>query len=70
MITGLSWEDAGRVASLAATYVVEVKGTQSHAYSIEEFSERFQQAFPEHAEAVDRLGNQNHDQAARSASVG
>ena len=70
MLSGLGWEDAGRVASLAATYVVEVKGTQSHSYSIERFSERFQQAFPERAEAIDRLANQNRDQAARSASVG
>jgi adenosine kinase len=55
-LAGLPWEAAGRVGSLAATYVVEVKGTQSHGYSKAEFEERFKAAFPEYADAVEQLG--------------
>lgn len=46
---GLPIDVAGRFAALAATYVVEVKGTQSHRYTIEEFSERFTRVFPDYA---------------------
>lgn len=42
---GLSLEDAGRVASLAATYVVEQVGTIEHAYTLEQFARRYQEAF-------------------------
>lgn len=56
-LSGLSWEEAGRVASLAATYVVEVKGTQSHEYTLEQFIGRFTSAFPEFADSVARLGS-------------
>ena len=38
-------EVAGRVASLAATYVVEQVGTIEHAYTSLEFSSRCQEAF-------------------------
>jgi adenosine kinase len=55
-LAGLPWEVAGRVASLAATFVVEVKGTQSHHYSLEEFAARFRTQFPDFADASGRFG--------------
>lgn len=56
-LAGLEWDAAGRVASLAATYVVEVKGTQSHRYSPEEFATRFSTQFSDYSDAVERLGS-------------
>lgn len=41
----LSWELTGRIASLAATYVLEQHGTQNHHYTLTEFMERFEQEF-------------------------
>jgi adenosine kinase len=41
----LPWEIAGRLGSLAATYALEEYGTQSHRYSLQEFSERFRETF-------------------------
>ena len=52
---GLGWEAAGRIASEAATYVVEQKGTQAHRYSRDEFRERFEAEFPDYADALDAL---------------
>ncbi len=40
-----SWETAGRIGSLAATYALEEYGTQNHRYSLHEFSERYREAF-------------------------
>jgi adenosine kinase len=54
---GLPWETAGRIGALAATYVVEVKGTQSHAYELCAFAARFDETFPEHAGTVDALSS-------------
>src|SRR4029077_11433842 len=45
LLRGLELEHAGRVASLAATYVIEQVGTVEHAYTREAFSERYQDAF-------------------------
>ena len=45
LLRGLDVEVAGRVASLAATYVVEQVGTIEHAYTSLEFSSRCQEAF-------------------------
>jgi adenosine kinase len=44
-LLGLGWEEAGRVASLASTYVVEQRGTIDHSYTLPEFAERYRQAF-------------------------
>jgi adenosine kinase len=43
---------AGRLGSLAATYVVESKGTQGHRFSLTEFAQRFEHEFPDHVEAA------------------
>jgi len=45
LLRGLELEQAGRVASLAATYAVEQIGTVEHSYTFAEFSERYEAAF-------------------------
>ena len=47
LLRGLSLHGAGRVASLAATYVVEQVGTIEHSYTADEFTERYREAFGE-----------------------
>jgi adenosine kinase len=42
---GMDIQRAGRVASLAAVYAIEQYGTQSHAYTREEFAQRYAQNF-------------------------
>lgn len=44
---GMSWETAGRIGSLAATYVLETHGPQAHHYTLEEFVARYREAFGE-----------------------
>ena len=44
---GLPWELAGRMGSLAATYVLEVAGPQTHRYTLSEFMARFRELFGE-----------------------
>jgi adenosine kinase len=45
LLRGLALEEAGRVASLAATYAVEQIGTIEHGYTHTEFSGRYLDAF-------------------------
>jgi adenosine kinase len=45
LLRGLELEDAGKVASLAATYAVEQVGTVEHSYTRAEFSQRYEEAF-------------------------
>jgi adenosine kinase len=45
LLRGLELDQAGRVASLAATYAVEQVGTMEHTYTAAEFSNRFKEAF-------------------------
>ena len=45
LLRGLEPSEAGRVASVAAAYVVEQKGTIEHHYTFEEFAERYRSAF-------------------------
>ncbi len=47
LLRGLRLEDAGRVASLAATHAVEHVGTIEHGYTRQEFGRRYQDAFGE-----------------------
>ena len=42
---GADWETCGRLGSVAATYALEHVGGQSHAYSLDEFRERYSEAF-------------------------
>jgi adenosine kinase len=52
LLTGRDIEQAGRIASLAASYVVEQTGTVEHSYSREEFTTRYEEAFGEAMAAV------------------
>ena len=45
LLRGLDLPEAGRVASLTATYAVEQVGTMEHSYSRDEFSERYATSF-------------------------
>lgn len=45
MLARLPWEVAGRMGSLAATYVLEHYGTQSHRYTLSEFLDRYREVF-------------------------
>jgi len=45
LLRGLAVEQAGRVASLAACYVVEQTGTVEHSYTLAEFRERYRESF-------------------------
>jgi len=47
MIHGLPMEVAGRMGSLAATYVLETSGPQSHSYTLRGFVERYGNVFGE-----------------------
>lgn len=53
--SGLSWDAAGRVASMAATFAVEHRGTQAHRYTHDEFRSRFSEMFPDYTGALDQL---------------
>jgi adenosine kinase len=56
MLNGLSWPVAGRVGAMAATFVLESVGTQSHAFRASEFLDRYRTAFGETPhELVDAL---------------
>ena len=46
---GLPWEVAGRMGSLAATYVLEEHGTQRHYYTVESFIQRYAECFGDSA---------------------
>lgn len=57
MLRGYSWETTGRIASLAATYVLERHGTQNHHYTRAEFVARYRQTFGDAPELDDLLSN-------------
>ncbi len=42
---GVDWTAAGRIGSLAATYVLETQGPQAHAYTLSEFVTRYVSVF-------------------------
>ncbi len=45
MVLGFSWDISGRMGSLAATYVLETDGPQSHHYQLKDFIRRYFQVF-------------------------
>jgi adenosine kinase len=47
LLNGMDLERSGRIASLAATCVVEQTGTIEHRYTRDEFAERYRQAYGE-----------------------
>lgn len=44
---GLSWEACGRLGSLAAAYVLETRGPQTHSFTLEAFVSRYRSVFGE-----------------------
>jgi adenosine kinase len=52
---GLDLQTCGQMGALAATYVLEQKGTQNHHYSITEFVKRYREHFDDHG-VLDVLG--------------
>ena len=55
LVRGYSWETIGRLASLAATYVIESHGPQSHRYTLSEFVDRYREHFGPNEELNDLL---------------
>jgi adenosine kinase len=45
LMSGLDWETTGRVASLMGAIKIEHAGTQAHAFTMDEFRDRFRAAF-------------------------
>lgn len=45
LLKGLPLQTTGRIAALAATYVLEQEGTQNHAYSLQDFLARYRRTF-------------------------
>jgi adenosine kinase len=61
LLGGYPWETTGRMAALAATYVLEHQGTQSHRYTLDEFAERYRQTFGDASELNRLLVDQPAD---------
>ncbi len=55
LVRGYSWETIGRLASLAATHVIEAHGPQSHRYTLSEFVARYREHFGDAPELEDLL---------------
>lgn len=51
---GLGWEISGKMGALSATYCLEHKGTQNHAYTIPEYIARYRTTFDD-GQALNRL---------------
>lgn len=45
LLHGLSWPVTGRIASLMGALKVEVRGTQNHRFTLQEFAARYEQSF-------------------------
>lgn len=68
MVRGFPWDVTGRMASLAATYVIEARGTQNHRYTLEEFVRRYRAHFG-HSKEVESLLSPRDDEADVKAST-
>jgi adenosine kinase len=66
---GLPWDLAGRMGSLAATYVLEELGTQSHYYTRNEFVARFRQNFDDGGALDLLLAEAESDGSMRTSSI-
>ncbi len=53
MLRGYSWQTTGRIATLAATYVLEQHGTQNHYYTLDQFVARYRTIFGDTPELED-----------------
>ena len=55
LVRGYPWDVTGRLASLAAVYVLEHPGPQPQPYTIQEFVERYRESFGDTPELADLL---------------
>ncbi len=55
MSCNLNWEEAGRLGSLTAAYVLEAEGPQDHVFTLKEFLERYNENFEVSKSVVDAL---------------
>ena len=60
LMRGYELEDCGRMGSVAAAYAVEHNGTQSHAFTREEFDERYRRSFGPLPVTSDQLAVTSH----------
>jgi adenosine kinase len=65
MLRRYTWGTTGRIAALAAAYVLEQHGTQDHRYTIEEFVARYRRVFGDAPELEDLLGQHQESQRER-----
>jgi len=54
---GLDWETCGKMGSVAAAFCLEVRGTQSHHYSVDEFLNRYTENFGESKQLSEKIYN-------------
>lgn len=47
LLHGLSWPVTGRIASLMGALKIEVRGTQNHRFTLQEFAARYEESFGE-----------------------
>jgi adenosine kinase len=52
---GMDIHRAGRVAALAAVYAIEQYGTQAHAYTREEFAQRYIETFGDEPHVMEAM---------------
>jgi adenosine kinase len=69
IVRGYPWEVACRLASLAATYVIEQNGTTSHFYELADFVARYRENFGDTPELEDLLARAEPRPAAGMASA-
>jgi len=52
LMNGLDWDTTGRMAALLGAIKIEQHGTQNHSFTLEEFRNRYREAFGAHLEAL------------------
>lgn len=52
LMNGLDWETTGRMAALMGAIKIEQHGTQNHSFTLDEFRNRYREAFGTHLEVL------------------
>lgn len=63
LVRGYPWAVSCRLASLAAVYVIEQRGTMNHRYTLEEFVARYRENFGDTPELKDLLASASRQRA-------
>jgi adenosine kinase len=58
-LAGLDWGTCGRMGALAATYCLEARGPQNHAFTLEEFIERYRSLYDDQSKLDVLLAGQS-----------